>query len=43
VTSGEARAVNMSREAALAFLEADANGDGILEWNEFVTAVTKLR
>ena len=29
--------------AALAFIEADANGDGVLEWHEFKDAVKKLR
>ena len=29
-----AKAANVAREAALAFLEADANGDGILDWEE---------
>jgi Ca2+-binding EF-hand superfamily protein len=41
--SSEARAVNMSREAALAFLEADVNGDGVLEWHEFRDAIARLR
>ena len=27
-------ATNIAREAALAFLKADANGDGVLEWHE---------
>ena len=39
----DARSVNVAREAALAFLEADANGDGVLEWHEFKDAVKKLR
>ena len=39
----EARAVNAAREAALAFLEADENGDGVLEWHEFKGAVNRLR
>jgi hypothetical protein len=30
----EARAVNASRDAALAFLECDANEDGVLDWHE---------
>ena len=29
-----AHTTNMSREAALAFANADANGDGVLEWHE---------
>ena len=29
-----AKAANVAREAALAFLEADANGDGVLDWDE---------
>ena len=35
------RAVNVAREAALAFLEADTNGDGVLEWSEFLDAVAR--
>lgn len=34
---------NIAREAALAFLDADANNDGILDWPEFKHAVSKLR
>jgi hypothetical protein len=33
----------MSREAALAFLESDTNGDGVLDWQEFLGAVAKMR
>ena len=38
-----AQATNVAREAALAFLEADANNDGQLEWDEFVNAIQRLR
>ena len=38
-----AKATNMAREAALAFLEADENGDGVLEYFEFRTAVQRMR
>ena len=34
---------NMSREAALAFLEADANGDGVLSFDEFKDCITRLQ
>ena len=37
------RAVNVAREAALAFLEADTNGDGVLEWSEFLEAIARMR
>ena len=36
-------ATNMSREAALAFLEADVNGDGVLEFEEFKECILKLQ
>ena len=34
---------NMMREAALAFLEADENGDGVLDFKEFQVAIHRLR
>ena len=38
-----ASTTNVAREASLAFLEADANGDGVLEYHEFVDAIRRLR
>mmetsp|Transcript_18734 Transcript_18734/g.47868 ORF Transcript_18734/g.47868 Transcript_18734/m.47868 type:complete len:448 (-) Transcript_18734:1955-3298(-) len=37
------QSTNMAREAALAFMEADENGDGVLEFHEFTTCIQKLR
>lgn len=34
---------NVAREASLAFLEADANGDGVLDFHEFKGAIKRLR
>ena len=34
---------NMSREAALAFLEADENGDGVLSFDEFMDCMSRLQ
>jgi hypothetical protein len=31
---GHSRAATVAREAAMAFLDADANGDGVLEYHE---------
>ena len=38
-----ASTTNIAREASLAFLEADVNGDGILEFDEFKEAIRRLR
>ena len=39
----EAKAVNLSRDCALAFIEADDNGDGVLDWTEFKAAFRSIR
>ena len=38
-----ASTVNVAREASLAFLEADANNDGMLTYVEFKDAIGRLR
>lgn len=35
------RAIGMAREAAMAFLEADINGDHKLDWDEFFAAIPR--
>ena len=34
VTRQAAMTTNVAREAALAFMDADKNGDGVLDWDE---------
>ena len=36
-------AADVAREAAQIFYEADRDGDGVLEWHEFMTALTATR
>ena len=43
VSGTEAKAVNLSRDCALAFIEADDNGDGVLDWTEFKAAFRSIR
>ena len=37
------KATNIAREAALAFMNADADGNGVLDWEEFQEAIKSLR
>ena len=41
--SNQNQSVDVAREAALAFSEADSNGDGVLEWHEFIEAISRIR
>ena len=37
------QAVDVAREAAVAFNDADSNNDGFLEWDEFMESIVRMR